>query len=103
MSPCRSPSTPQAAGGSHRSGARACRIIELTMTIEPHTAVAPLSAADETATALRGSGLFGACSAAEIAKLAHSCRVETIAAGAILLREGHEPDDVYLLLAGLPD
>jgi ferredoxin-NADP reductase/CRP-like cAMP-binding protein len=55
---------------------------------------------DEVATDLRGSSLFGEATDVELVELARSCRIETFAPGTIILKEGDEPDDLYLLLDG---
>jgi ferredoxin-NADP reductase/CRP-like cAMP-binding protein len=68
------------------------------MIIEQNTAGAPT--ATEATAALRASPLFAEASDAEVAVLALSCRVESVAAGTVVIREGDEADDLYLLLSG---
>jgi ferredoxin-NADP reductase/CRP-like cAMP-binding protein len=70
----------------------------MTLVIEPGMAGAPTGS--EATAALRGSPLFAQASDAELAVLALSCRVESVAAGAIVIREGDEARDLYLLLSG---
>jgi ferredoxin-NADP reductase/CRP-like cAMP-binding protein len=64
-----------------------------------NTSSAPLHS-DARAVALRGSPLFGEATDVEIVELAQSCRIETFAASTIVLKEGDEPDDLYLLHDG---
>jgi ferredoxin-NADP reductase/CRP-like cAMP-binding protein len=68
------------------------------MFVEQNPAGAPT--ATEATAALRASPLFGQASDAEVAVLALSCRVESVAAGTVVIREGDEADDLYLLLGG---
>jgi CRP-like cAMP-binding protein len=68
------------------------------MLIKQNTTGTPTG--NEATAALRGSPLFGQASDAEIAVLALSCRIDPIAAGRVILKEGDEADDVYLLLRG---
>ena len=68
------------------------------MIIEQETAGTPTGM--EATAALRGSPLFAAASDAEVAVLALSCRIEAVAAGTVVIREGAEADDLYLILGG---
>jgi CRP-like cAMP-binding protein len=70
----------------------------MTLVIEPDTAGTPTGI--EATAALRGSPLFAQASDAELAVLALSCRIESFAAGTIVIREGDEARDLYLLLSG---
>jgi len=70
------------------------------MIIEQDAVDAPGWSGDEAAAALRASALFGEATDAELARVAGSCRIETVAAGAVVVREGDAADDAYLLLGG---
>lgn len=70
------------------------------MIIEQDAVDAPAWSGDEAAAALRASALFGEATDAELARVAGSCRIETVAAGTVVLREGDAADDAYLLLGG---
>jgi ferredoxin-NADP reductase/CRP-like cAMP-binding protein len=70
----------------------------MTLVVEPDATGAPTG--NEATAALRASPLFVQASDAELAVLALSCRVESFAAGAIVMREGDEARDLYLLLRG---
>lgn len=70
------------------------------MIIEQDAADRARLGPDEIAAALRGSPLFREATDVEIAALAQSCRVDAIAPGTTILREGDAADDIYLLLDG---
>jgi CRP-like cAMP-binding protein len=54
----------------------------------------------EVVNSLRCSPLFAETADVEINALAASCRIQSAPAGTIILKEGDEADDVYLLLGG---
>jgi ferredoxin-NADP reductase/CRP-like cAMP-binding protein len=70
----------------------------MTLVIEPNAAGTPTG--NEATAALRASPLFAQASDAELALLALACRIESFAAGAVVIREGEEARDLYLLLSG---
>ena len=49
---------------------------------------------------MRGSPLFAEASDAEVAVLALSCRIEAVAAGTVVIKEGEAAGDLYLILGG---
>ena len=70
------------------------------MIIEQDAVDTPAWSADDATAALRASALFGEATDAELASVAASCRIETVAAGTVVVREGDAADDAYLLLGG---
>ena len=70
------------------------------MIIEQDAVDAPVWSGEEATVALRASALFGEATDAELARVASSCRIETVAAGTVVVREGDAADDAYLLLGG---
>src|SRR5262245_33141754 len=70
----------------------------LAMRIEQETAGTPTGT--EATAALRGSPLFAEASDAEVAVLALSCRIERVAAGTVVIKEGEAASDLYLILGG---
>jgi CRP/FNR family cyclic AMP-dependent transcriptional regulator len=49
---------------------------------------------------LRSSTLFDRATDDELARVAELCRIDRVAAGAVILNAGDEPDDLFLLIEG---